>query len=722
MLSHEERVRRIKSMLAQVAGGDGLESLAASPFEAYDTLGTEEATAPIKSTLEKVERQADLSPDEVFGLEAIILPDLRPVVFINNNVYDAVPMKIWAHLNRDDVRRRLQPLLPSIGRVEVPLQPSVPYGGTAFVVGENLLMTNRHVAKIFAEGRGTQIFYHDGGAAIDFKRERKTLGAAKAIQVNRVKMIHPYWDMALLEVEQLPATATPLKLSVKSPEELIDRDVVVVGYPARDYRNDLDVQDRIFAKIYGVKRLQPGKLRPREQVQSFETIVDAMTHDSSTLGGNSGSVLIDVAAGEVVGLHFAGEYLKANYAVPTFELARDARVVDAGLNFQGKLPPPTGDFDGAWRNAGEEKATRPVIERDEDKPISSPKAPPSPKPPAPLVTSAKPGIASGGVTTLTVPLSVTISLGGAGTAAVIAPPTVTEDLVEKVPVIYPDLKSRAGYEKNFLGFMVPLPKLTDAGKAITARLDGGSRILKYHHFSIVMHKERRLALFTAANVDWRDASRKVQGKKPSRDKLNGFTGNEKEDWVIDPRIPLDCQLPDYFYVKDRGSFDRGHLVRRDDAAWGKSFADMQKGNGDTFHMTNCSPQIAAFNQSKFGNFNWGELENMVQQQTQTEKVCVFAGPVLDPSDRFFHGLVKSGTTISIQIPQRFWKIIVAKNGDKPAAFGFILDQDLATIDLHAEMAIPNAWKNFLRPISEIEDCLQGLAKLTWFNKWDQHGA
>ena len=42
-----------------------------------------------------------------------------------------------------------------------------------------------------------------------------------------------------------------------------------------------------------------------------------MTHDSSTLGGNSGSALIDVATGRVVGLHFAGRYLEANYAVPT---------------------------------------------------------------------------------------------------------------------------------------------------------------------------------------------------------------------------------------------------------------------------------------------------------------------------------------------------------------------------------------------------------------------
>ncbi|MGV2337295.1 MAG UNVERIFIED_CONTAM: hypothetical protein LVR18_25465 [Planctomycetaceae bacterium] len=53
--------------------------------------------------------------------------------------------------------------------------------------------------------------------------------------------------------------------------------------------------------------------------------------------------------GEVVGLHFAGVTLKANYSVPLFELARDPRMVDAGLNFAGSVP-PTEEWDRAWRS------------------------------------------------------------------------------------------------------------------------------------------------------------------------------------------------------------------------------------------------------------------------------------------------------------------------------------------------------------------------------------
>src|SRR5207253_3798948 len=108
--------------------------------------------------------------------------------------------------------------------------------------------------------------------------------------------------------------------------------------------------------VYYGKRLQPGVVRARAKVQSFENQVNAMTHDASTLGGNSGSAIIDVESGEVVALHFAGEYLKANYAVPMYELARDSRVVERKLNFGGSLT-PTQDWAPAWRSTGTRDAS-----------------------------------------------------------------------------------------------------------------------------------------------------------------------------------------------------------------------------------------------------------------------------------------------------------------------------------------------------------------------------
>jgi endonuclease G, mitochondrial len=63
----------------------------------------------------------------------------------------------------------------------------------------------------------------------------------------------------------------------------------------------------------------------------------------------------------VLALHFAGEYLKANYAVPMYELARDARVTAEKLNFDGTLT-PTNEWEPAW--LGTEKTETTVTPAD----------------------------------------------------------------------------------------------------------------------------------------------------------------------------------------------------------------------------------------------------------------------------------------------------------------------------------------------------------------------
>jgi endonuclease G len=694
-------------MLRQIAPEDTLESLPRpqAAASALESTADHEETADI--ALRKLEegRHHEITPPEMFVLEAIVMPQNRPVVFIRDGVYEDVGAP-WEHLNGAEVRSRITPLLASIGRVELPNASWVPYGGTGFVVGPNLLMTNRHVARLFTEGVGDRgLIYRSGDAALDFKREVDTPADDREayVIVRSVKMVHPYWDMALLEVENLPAGHPPLKLSVHAPEDLAGRDVVVVGYPARDNRNDLDLQDRIFARKYNVKRLQPGQLRPRANVLSFEQTVNALTHDSSTLGGNSGSAILDLQSGEIVGLHFAGEYLKANYAVPAYELGRDSRVVDAGVNFAGSLA-ATSDWASAWQRVSGAEATTGAVQ---------------PRTPTPTtVTTAAPAAGgSPGSFTFTVPLQVTVTIGQAVSAA--AAPEV-EAL--QPPVIFDGLEHREGYQTDFLdldgGKTVPLPELTSVGKSVAAKLEDGSTELKYHKFSLVIHKGRRLALFTAANVDWREAARQVDGKKPTRQQLTGLSEGNIEQWVTDWRIPAEHQLPDLFFTKDDGAFDKGHLVRRDDVAWGTSFEDMQMSNGDTYHTTNCSPQTSAFNQSARGTDNWGDLENLVQKETNAETAIIFSGPVLALDDPLFNGRDKTGRVL-VRIPRRFWKIILVKGEAGPQAFGFVLEQDLSKVPLREEFAVPAAWKRYMRSIAEIEHLLNGLAKLTFLKKYDQ---
>jgi hypothetical protein len=118
----------------------------ASDREGFESLGPGHVAAA-ESGLQKLaeDRVQEITPSEMFGLEAIVLPRNRPVTFVRGESYDDLDGP-WASLNDDVVKRRVASLLPLIGRVEVPSSPILPYAGTGFVVGKGLIATNRHVA------------------------------------------------------------------------------------------------------------------------------------------------------------------------------------------------------------------------------------------------------------------------------------------------------------------------------------------------------------------------------------------------------------------------------------------------------------------------------------------------------------------------------------------------------------------------------------------------
>jgi endonuclease G len=121
--------------------------------------------------------------------------------------------------------------------------------------------------------------------------------------------------------------APPIPLSA-SPAQA-EQQVAVIGYPARDSRvPDDQLMQSIFGNVYNKKRLAPG--------QVTKARADVLLHDCSTLGGNSGSVVLDLATGEAVGLHFAGRFLETNFAVPASVVADRLERVRRGK--PGKLP------------------------------------------------------------------------------------------------------------------------------------------------------------------------------------------------------------------------------------------------------------------------------------------------------------------------------------------------------------------------------------------------
>jgi endonuclease G len=346
-----------------------------------------------------------------------------------------------------------------------------------------------------------------------------------------------------------------------------------------------------------------------------------------------------------------------------------------------------------------------------------------------------PVISADGLATWTLPVQISVRIGGHAVAVPtdtgVTPPAldVTADaavaaaglLLEKMvsPTIDVAYGKRKGYKEDFLGTAVPLPRVTKP--SLVSKMEDDEFVIPYQHFSVVVNKKRRLALFTASNVDGRKrAKQPEEGRDYSRKGLTGLGPNDIEKWVTDPRIPEAHQLPDTFFTKDRQSFDKGHIVRREDVAWGRSYAMVRRGNNDTYHTTNCSPQVKGFNQSGDGGI-WGALENFILKQAKTETYCLFAGPVFDDDDEVFEGVDDRGA-VEVQIPSKYWKVVVADSAAGIQSFAFVLEQDLTSVVFREEFAVNAQWAEHMVSIASLEQLLDGIEFPQVVKDADQFGS
>jgi endonuclease G len=216
---------------------------------------------------------------------------------------------------------RLQAATRAVGRINVKGVPQG-YVGTGWLIDKNIVVTNRHVAQAFGGRQTGRLALRKGrttrpvDVSIDFLEEA---GRRQRLAFQIVEIVHMEEDdgpdFVLLRVDEasnrreLPA---PIRLAPTPARP--EQQVAVIGYPARDSRvPNRRLLQSIFGDVYDKKRLAPGQVN--------EARPDQLLHDCSTLGGNSGSVVVDLTTGEAVGLHCAGRFLETNYAVPAGVLA-----------------------------------------------------------------------------------------------------------------------------------------------------------------------------------------------------------------------------------------------------------------------------------------------------------------------------------------------------------------------------------------------------------------
>jgi endonuclease G len=250
-----------------------------------------------------------------------------------------------------------------------------------------------------------------------------------------------------------------------------------------------------------------------------------------------------------------------------------------------------------------------------------------------------------------------------------------------------DYSRRKGFDPAFLGTKpasrVALPDLGDALEAVAAPLlkpkNGNKFVLHYHNYSVVMHKNRRLPIYSAANVSFAD---RFEMSRPS------------DVWRRDPRILAEHQLENWYYASNK--FDRGHMTRREDLEFGGSPKVALASAADTCHWTNCVPQHAKFNQNKE---IWQGIERYVLEESILEgevSAQIITGPVLDDGNPDYR---------KIKYPLQFWKVVAALNS-KGALFAtaYIASQEEVIAQFGIEVTeVPfGAYKTFQTKISEIE--------------------
>lgn len=287
-----------------------------------------------------------LTAEERRGAQALLTFLTRPALFVQNNVF-VEPPPLWREA-LDRRRPLIQRCLPSVGRIEMDGHPErKPWAGTGWMAGPGLLMTNRHVVREFAEPetpetggqRVTRWRIKPGMTVrVDFGEEweGQSEGEQRShdIPVDGLIRVHPLYDLALVPVaatargSEKRSLPPPLTLAAQGDAIVEGRKVYVAGYPARDGRNrELENMERLFEAIFNVKRLQPG--------QVMQVLMDkgVLLHDCSTLGGNSGSCVVDLDTNRVVGLHYAGFHRQANLAVALWTLVDDPLLREAGVRF-----------------------------------------------------------------------------------------------------------------------------------------------------------------------------------------------------------------------------------------------------------------------------------------------------------------------------------------------------------------------------------------------------
>jgi V8-like Glu-specific endopeptidase len=270
------------------------------------------------------------------GLEAVVKTDgSRPVLFVEDDFVDVLQPSIGRYatvLSR--MENAVRQVCASVGRVDDPNAPPLRYQGTCFVIADGIVVTNRHVHDAITSAGAL-----NPGVFIDFAREVGKTRTDRRFPIKRVVRVGEKGssefdnefdlnfsglDMAVLELTPVAGQKFPPPLPVARGDDpatkgalaAAGRAVYLVGYPGNEQSTTADLFSKIFSGVKAFKRLAPGEIMDDPGTLDRDPHGWVMTHDASTLGGNSGSGVVDLelSGNTLLGLHFAGLHKQRNWA------------------------------------------------------------------------------------------------------------------------------------------------------------------------------------------------------------------------------------------------------------------------------------------------------------------------------------------------------------------------------------------------------------------------
>lgn len=305
-----------------------------------------------------------LTPEAASGLEAVIHSNgSRPSLLVEDDFVDTTaPLaESWvAGLTR--IEAQVRQVCGAVGRIDDPSPLSaVGYLGTAWAIGEGLVATNYHVLQAIAPSGSRVNGRFQGrlrtGVAVHFGHEVKHKLPERRFPVRRVvavggegaaRYIHPDFpllnfdglDLAVLQLEAVPRRAFPRPVEVAHGDDPVThgalastgRGVYVVGFPGEPDDLAPDLFKSLFSNLVGYKRLAPGRITAAPGEVADDPRRWMLAHDASTLGGSSGSAVVDYLGGaSVLGLHVGGGAGHENWAHATEHIGAILRPPPGGV-------------------------------------------------------------------------------------------------------------------------------------------------------------------------------------------------------------------------------------------------------------------------------------------------------------------------------------------------------------------------------------------------------